>query len=91
MPKTELIHRRPKRRPLDEPTRKQITELLKQAQAKAPVSATYQWHPSKPVLTIDSKLISWVVDFTKDHIEVFASVSFFGRFLDTDQNRQRLI
>ncbi len=83
----ETLHKRPLRRPLDEPTRHAISTAYARRRAEIPLPTELHWHAEKPQFTIRSQLLSFVVHFTAEHMVVDAEYSLAAKMLATKENR----
>jgi hypothetical protein len=50
-----------------------------------------RWHREKPQFTIHSKWMSFVVQFTQEHLVVDAELSLAAKLYATKENRQNAV
>ena len=92
MPSIETLYERKLKRPLDEPTLKDVEEVYRRRKHELPVSTDLTWHPSKPEFTIRASLASVIVRFTPDdRMVVDAELSWAARLMATDANRRKAV
>lgn len=91
MAKPQKIYERPLKKPVDGTVKAAITQFLSQYENAVPVEVSYAWDAKKPVLRVDTKLVSWTVVFAPERVVVFVHVSMAGRVLNTARNRQKVI
>jgi hypothetical protein len=88
---TETLHRRPLRRPIDEPTRAAINTEFSRRRHEIPIPTELHWHRDKPQFTIRSKWLSFVVHFTPENLVVDAEMSLAAKVLATKENRENAV
>lgn len=85
------VYERCLKKPIDPQIQTVITKLLAAYQDVIPISYTYAWDTPQQVLRVQSELVSWTATFTPERAVVFADVSIIGRFLDTEDNQQKIV
>jgi hypothetical protein len=87
----ETWFRRPLRQPIDETTRRAISDEFSRRRHEIPVPAELHWHQEKPQLTIRSKWLSFVVHFTHEELVVDAELSLAAKMLATRKHREEAV
>jgi hypothetical protein len=87
----EKLYERPLRRPIDEQTRVAIHSELHRRRGQFPIPTELSWNVAKPELTIRAKWISFVVNFTQEHMVVDAELSLAAKMFATDENRRHAV
>ncbi len=80
MPRKETLFDRPLRKPLDEATRRAIEGEYRKRRHEIPIPTELRWHATHPQFTIQSPLLSFIVNFTPDErLVVDAELSLAAR------------
>jgi hypothetical protein len=87
----ETLYTRRLRRPIDGPTREAISNEYSRRRHEIPVPTELHWHPDKPQFAIRSHLLSFVVRFTPELLEVEAELSLAAKALSTAAHRAKAV
>jgi hypothetical protein len=85
---TETLYTRRLRRPIDGPTREAIANVYSRRRHEIPVPTELLWHPEKPQFTIRARLLSFIVRFSPEVLEVDAELSLAAKAFATQTHRQ---
>jgi hypothetical protein len=91
MAQRKQVYERCLKKPIDPQIQAVITKLLAAYQDVIPIPYTYAWDNKQRLLRVQSKLVSWTAIFTPQRAVVFTDISFIGRFLDTEDNQQKIV
>jgi hypothetical protein len=89
MPSVERLYERPLKRPFDVELREAIDRLVDRRRHELPLPAEFEWHPTDPVLTVRSTMLSFIVSFATQRFTVDAKLSLAARLLATAANRRQ--
>lgn len=87
----EKLYERTLKRPIDEKIKANIHSEFHKRRAQIPVPTELSWHADKPELTIRTKGIAFVVNFTHDRMVVDAELSLAAKLFATDENRRHAV
>lgn len=84
----EKLYERALKRPVDHTTLDAIRSEFDRRKHEIPVAAELLQNPAKPEMTIKTKWLSFIVQFTKETMRVDAELSLAAKVLATNENRQ---
>jgi hypothetical protein len=84
----EKLYERSLRRPVDHTTMDAIRSEFQRRKHEIPVAAELHENPAKPEMTIKTKWLSFIVQFTKETMRVDAELSLAAKMLATQENRR---
>jgi hypothetical protein len=87
----ERLYERPLKRPLDGTLRDAINAVAARRRHELPIPAEFVWHATDPVLTVRSKLLSFIVSFAPERFTVDAKMSIAAKMLATESNRKQAV
>ena len=84
----ETLYERTLKRPVDPTTLAAIRSEFHRRKHEIPVAAELLEHPARPEMTIKTKWLSFVVQFSQETMRVDAELSLAARMLATNENRR---
>lgn len=84
----EKLYERRLKRPVDNPTLEAIRSEFHRRQHEIPVPSELLENPAKPEMTIKTRWLSLIVQFSKETLRVDAELSLAAKMLATHENRQ---
>ena len=84
----EKLYERRLKQPVDTGTLDAIRSEFHRRQHEIPVPTELLDHPAKPEMTIKTKWLSFIVQFSKETMRVDAELSLAAKMLATTENRQ---
>jgi hypothetical protein len=87
----EKLYERPLKRPIDDKTRAAIQSEFRRRKKQIPMPTELAWDVAKPELTIRSKGISFIVQFTQERMVVDAELSLAAKMFATEANRRHAV
>jgi hypothetical protein len=84
----EKLYERTLKRPVDPPTLDAIRSEFQRRKHEIPVAAELLENRAKPEMTIKTKWLSFIVQFTKETMRVDAELSLAAKMLATQENRK---
>jgi hypothetical protein len=87
----EKLYERVLKRPIDDQTKAIIHSEFRRRRDQIPVPTELSWHVAKPELTIRSRGIAFIVNFTHDRMVVDAELSLTAKMFATDENRRQAV
>ncbi len=84
----EKLYERPLKRPVDSPTMEAIRSEYQRRKHEIPVPSELLENPAKPEMTIKTRWLSFIVQFTKETMRVDAELSLAAKVLATNENRK---
>jgi len=85
------LYERKLKRPIDEKMRAAIHAEFRQRRDQIPMPTELSWNTSKPELTIRSRWISFIVNFTRERMVVDAELSLAAKMFATEENRRHAV
>ncbi len=84
----EKLYERRLQRPVDPRALDAIRAEFQRRRHEIPVTTELLDHPTKPEMTIKTKWLSFIVQFSKETLRVDAELSLAAKMLATSENRQ---
>ncbi len=84
----EKLYERQLKRPVDNPTLEAIRSEFHRRQHEIPVPSELLQNSAKPEMTVKTRWLSFIVQFSKETLRVDAKLSLAAKMLATHENRQ---
>ena len=84
----EKLYERELKRPVDNGTLEAIRSEFHRRRHEIPVAAELLDNPAKPEMTIKTRWLSFIVQFSKQTLRVDAELSLAAKMLATNENRR---
>ncbi len=84
----EKLYERTLKRPVDDATLSAIRSEFDRRKHEIPVASELLQHPARPEMTIRTRWLSFIVQFTEETVRVDAELSLAAKMLATNENRR---